>query len=552
MHTKISPNGLFIATLDNFSIKIKSVDDNEEYKIVYKDDIDHYQWSPDSNLIMGLFLLDNMIKIWRLDDLTWNCTIFETLCGFNNVLWSPDSRHIIVIMNHLGRATIWSLTNKSSLMYIKDLKCHQIKETGNINTDETMQHKSMKACESIKDIISFSNNGNYLAVLEESKPLQKFGNFDQYSKDQITIFSLYDDDVKNNKYNIIWKLDKYIKLQTKSTQGFLWSLDDKFICAWEPFYEGIVYIYNVKSQELLKTVNINLLNPSLPSPSSSQTLIRCIWSLNKSDFLVLWCYLDKVFLLNCLTWELLFYLTHPNLINEEDITLIHEETLVKQNMTSSELEMLKVVNGINSSVDNDDALLDNTIPFTIGESKLRYKWESKYVPQNQRPYHIEQLPINTTIDKSKLIFYQPKFSYDNVYLATYNARVPNHLYLWSTESGLVIHVLSHKLPITDFQWNPFKNLLAISTRTQYCFLWTPDRCATYREETDNIYQNIDDSDVTNKYLDIKIDTLKWSPKGTELFAFSFDNNQHNDKQQPYRIIKFTKQFLDNLQNTSSV
>lgn len=119
----------------------------------------------------------------------------------------PDSRQIITISGHQLRLTIWSLTSNES-SYINYPKYS-------------------------KKGISFSKNGNFLALIERRQCIDYIGIYE----------------TKN------WKIVSHFPAEIEDAEDLLWASDDSAIIVWNNPFKYKLIVYSISSSQL------SLINP---------------------------------------------------------------------------------------------------------------------------------------------------------------------------------------------------------------------------------------------------------------------------------------------------
>eukprot|EP01083_Nonionella_stella_P281642 958373_1 len=145
-----SPSGELLATTEGNQLMIRSGDSLQIIGVhSCIDIIDKIEWSSNNEYILCLIRKQGIVMIWCISDIKWEAKIEESLAGLTNAFWSPDNKHIITISEFEIRLTIWSLIDGTA-KYIKYPKYNNLG-------------------------ISFSNNGNYLAITERSNQIDILG-----------------------------------------------------------------------------------------------------------------------------------------------------------------------------------------------------------------------------------------------------------------------------------------------------------------------------------------------------------------------------------------
>ena len=101
-----SPNGLLLATTEGNQLMIRN---GNSLQIIGVhsciDIIDKIEWSSNNEYILCLIRKQNMVMVWCINDIKWECKIEEGLAGITNAFWSPCNKHIITICEFEIRLT---------------------------------------------------------------------------------------------------------------------------------------------------------------------------------------------------------------------------------------------------------------------------------------------------------------------------------------------------------------------------------------------------------------------------------------------------------------
>ncbi len=95
--TAYSPDGSFIAIALLHRVVIRDARTLQITNVFSSTDaIAQVSWSPDSRLVAGFSYKKAFVQIWNLDDCDWKAKInISAPFGLTNVVWVPDSRHIM-------------------------------------------------------------------------------------------------------------------------------------------------------------------------------------------------------------------------------------------------------------------------------------------------------------------------------------------------------------------------------------------------------------------------------------------------------------------------
>lgn len=349
-------------------------------------------FSPDSQFILASDFATGLTFVFRTssdkDSSTWKAKISEGIAGISAIQWSPDSRHILTLAEFNVKLTVWSLVQKL-VRYIK--------------------YPKKKEC------ISFSPNGNYLAVVERRD-----------TKDCLSLFASAQD----------WGVARHFELfPDMDSSGCAWNGKSDMLAVYSSKLQAIVCIYALDGRCLFiyKPDEIGL------------SLNSVKWS-NCGNVLAL-ATSRGIEIINCLTWALISTLSVPVYLTE-----------------SEQVHLL---------VEMEKPLETADVDVRVARELCRNPLDTQYVSVLQRP--VEILPMKKSSHK-RCPTVDIEFSHDNKYLV---AKANSNHTCWIYEmSKLQLHsILVHEKPLNCTTWSPKTEKLTslmIVTTNGSLHVWTPN------------------------------------------------------------------------------
>jgi len=376
-----SPDNQLIAVTNGTKIIIKSLPHLDNIQVFsFPEQVSHIEFSPDSKHILVVMTKKNMVEARSISEEDWLCKIEDNLAGVVFARWTPDSRHIITFSDFQLKASIYSLVDKN-IYYIKNPK---FPDKG----------------------LTFSNDGKFMALAERRE-----------AKDYVGIYFCGN-----------WKLLNHFQTDTYDLNDIMWSPDNNVLIVWETVLEYKMLIYCPATGILAKY-----------QPYQSALGIKTVNFNKTAEFLSIGSYDEKVRILNCLTWKLIVELEHQQTIFEgSNVNVFKEEEYVEatfKNPKKSSQYMMKDLAG----------------NFKIPSMKVA---NDKANP-----------PLGVGL---------MEWSYDGQFIATRNDNMPNTVWIWEIQSLALKVVLIHLQPVKNFSWSPKKNDLAICTGTGKIFFWSEE------------------------------------------------------------------------------
>ena len=374
-----SPDNQLMAVTNGTKIILKSLPHLNNIQVFsFPDQVNHMEFSPDSKHILVVMSKKNMLEARSVAEEDWLCKIEDNLAGIVFARWTPASRHIITFSDFQLKASIYSLADKN-VYYIKNPK---YPDKG----------------------LTFSNDGKFMALAERRD-----------AKDYIGIY-----------YCGSWKLLNHFQTDTYDLSDIMWSSDNNVIIAWETLLEYKMLIYCPATGILAKF-----------QPYQSALGIKTV-SFNKSaEFLSIGSFDEKIRILNCLTWKLIVELEHsPTILEESKVDVFKEEEYIEQTFK-------------NPKKNSQYMKKDITGNFKISSIKVA----------NDKP----NPPLGVGL---------MEWSNDGQYVATRNDNMPNTVWIWDITSLTLKVVLIHLQPVKTFSWSARTNDLAICTGSCKIFFWS--------------------------------------------------------------------------------
>ncbi|KAF1795853.1 WD40/YVTN repeat-like-containing domain [Phytophthora cactorum] len=129
------------------------------------DEVQTLVWSEDSQLVLTASLKRAVVQLWSVQDASWTCKISEGVAGLVHARWTPDARHVVTVSDFQLHATVWSLEDPTARCSIRSPKL-------------------------AADGLSFSSNGDFLAVAERHDCKDFIGVYSCESWELTTHFSI--------------------------------------------------------------------------------------------------------------------------------------------------------------------------------------------------------------------------------------------------------------------------------------------------------------------------------------------------------------------------
>uniref|UniRef100_T1IZC9 Uncharacterized protein n=1 Tax=Strigamia maritima TaxID=126957 RepID=T1IZC9_STRMM len=384
------------------------------------------------------------IEVWSLEDPSWICKIDEGTAGLINFKWTPDSRHIMSTAEFHVRITVWSLVNKS-VSYIKYPK-------------------------SIEMNMSFSQNGNYLALLERRN-----------CKDYVTIFSCSSWQLLKTVFNCSFQ---HFEPDMNDAAGISFAPDGNCMCIWESLFEYKIALYSL-SGHCIATYAADDWNLGIKTVS---------WCLS-SQFLAIGNYDNKIHVLNHIIWK-------P----------------IAEFEPSETIENTSVVGCLRTGISNSETTFD--ISDNLQRNGIIL----------DRPLSIPAIKAEGSKSNLRFGVSQAVFSADNRYLMTRMDNMPTSLWIWSVKEMELVTILIQIRPIkcktfiklknyifvTTFFvlilvvcWDPAKSRLVLCTGSNKLYMWSPDGSTAVEVPNQDL--------VINKLnyfaVTFEICSLSWHPTG---------------------------------------
>ena len=376
-----SPDNQLIAVTNGTKLIIKSLPSLDNIQVFsFPEQVSNIVFSPDSKHILAVMPKKNMVEARSIAEEDWVCKVEDNVTGIVNARWTPDSRHIITFSDFQMKASIYSLVDKS-IYYIKYPK---FADKG----------------------LCFSNDGKFMAIAERRD-----------AKDYIGVY-----------YCGNWKLLNHFQTDTYDLTDIMWSPDNNVIIAWETLLEYKLLVYCPATGILAKF-----------QPYQSALGIKTVNFNKTAEYLSIGSYDEKVRILNCLTWKLIIEFEHQSTINE-----------------TSNVNLFKEEDFLESSFKN---------------------------PKKSSQYIMKELTANFKIPSIKVSSDKPnpqmgvgamEWSRDGQFLATRNDNMPNTVWIWEIVTLSLKALLVHLQPVKTLAWCPRNNDLAICTGNGKIFFWSTE------------------------------------------------------------------------------
>lgn len=213
-----SPNGLYLAVVASRSRLV--VRDSKTLDVIFSEicssgstgarttlltgeesKIDKIGFSPDSVFVYACSFKAGVSHIFQVQesDQRWKAKITEGVAGLSDIIFTPDSRHLVAFSELNIKLTLWSFVQKK-VRYIK--------------------YPKNRAC------VQFSPDGKYLSVVERRE-----------GRDCVSLFSCSD-----------WGIAKHFETDCPDCAELSWSPRADSICIWSTPLEFSCYVYTLDGQ----------------------------------------------------------------------------------------------------------------------------------------------------------------------------------------------------------------------------------------------------------------------------------------------------------------
>ena len=250
--------------------------------------IQKIQFSPDSEFILATNFKLGITLIFRVLHSDWKGKITEGLGGLVDIMFTPDSRHLISFAEFSVKLTIWSLIEKR-VRYIKFPKT--------------------------KDCVEFSHDGTFLGVVETRN-----------GKDCISLFSCED-------WNVYHHFELDFDNSPTGCGGIKWSPTSDSMCVLSDHLDYECHVYSIPSGQRLMCYKAD-------RNTFGMGVRSCCWS-QCGKLLAIGGGDSKLRLFNCVNWSLMTELDVNHCIRKEDNASVYEEKEVCLNEVDIDLRIAK-------------------------------------------------------------------------------------------------------------------------------------------------------------------------------------------------------------------
>lgn len=361
------------------------------------------------------------------------CTVEQGPAGVSNVIFAPDSQHLLVWADFQLRITIWAVFKKSAVAHIKFPKfsnrCYDFTSTTKKLISPQQNKQNSEENEEDQD---FDNEDD-----ESSKTTTKYG------MERKTYFAYGERRECKDYISIVhtetWELVKTFPIKTKHLHDLKWSPNGKgrLICCWDSILDYQLYIYSPTGQCI----------HSFSAYENALGIRAVRWSPT-AQLLAIGSFDMKIRLLNHLTWGVLSEYEHKPAITSPEILIFKE------------VEIMPSGSSISSP-----------------EAKTRYVIEDSPITLNivNNPALQSKKTAADQTQKPKNGVALMEWSHDCKYICSKVEEFPNVLWIWDTSKLSLCSILVQLYPIKDVKWDPSsKNRLALCTSNSRVYFWSEE------------------------------------------------------------------------------
>ena len=199
---KFSPDGQYLANVSaKHRVVVRLVSDWSVAQLfTCAGQVSALEWSPDSTLLCCAMQKLDTVQVFSLAyPEEFSCRISEGVAGVVDVLWAPDSRHLLTVADFQLHISVWSLTGESEAM---------------------MRNPKLGVAG-----ISFSPDANFVSVAHRKE-----------CKDYIGIYSC----------KAQWECLKYFAVASSDLEEIAWSPSGESIFVRDSPFEYLLLLYSPK------------------------------------------------------------------------------------------------------------------------------------------------------------------------------------------------------------------------------------------------------------------------------------------------------------------
>ncbi|KAG2759839.1 WD repeat-containing protein [Phytophthora cactorum] len=440
-----SPCGRYLAAASANRLAIRgalSLQIVQRYSTV--DEVQTLVWSEDSQLVLTASLKRAVVQLWSVQDASWTCKISEGVAGLVHARWTPDARHVVTVSDFQLHATVWSLEDPTARCSIRSPKL-------------------------AADGLSFSSNGDFLAVAERHD-----------CKDFIGVYSCES-----------WELTTHFSIDSYDCVEITWSPDDGTIAVRDTHLEFRVLLYSPDGTLLAK----------YQAYENALGLKTMTWSAS-GQFLALGSYDEHLRVLSHINWKPVADFDHESIAVTKSHTnqaaIEYEENFADANVMDRPQGKRVAVTQRSSSLLSNSLQAASAAAHAAGGKKPR---DVCFVTR-EPPFSVRTIASDPLRENPKIGISRVAWSADSAFIATKSDQMPYNVWIWRTESLTLHSVVSLLESVRSLRWDPVHTRLAITSGESRVHLWTTEGISWIDIPTES-FQALG---------------LQWAPSGDALIA----------------------------------
>lgn len=439
------------------------------YSELYQQSLGLVQFSPNGCFIAAV--VDHRLTIRDIQSLEIR-HLFTCRDKIDQIEWSCDSQYVLCAIYSRALVQVWSVEQPewtcritegvAGLTYARwSSDGRHILTTADFNLHMTIWSLVNRSQHYIrnpkfgKEGVVFSHDSKYMAALIRSD-----------CKDYIEVY-----------FCETWERVKSFQLETVDAVGIEWTYDNVSIVVRDTVLHYLFLVYSLDGR-LLSRFN---------AYQHALGIRNTLWS-PCGQFFAVASYDSCVRIFNHVTWKVLSEYDHNETPDAEGLVAF-EEVTVENTETQDPRQLFEQFSSSETnSIGVSGAISKNT---TIdGTSRQQYVIVDA-------PYRIPQIKFDPTSPNPKIGVNIMGWSADSRFLATREDSKPNTVWIWETRKLQPFSLITHKMSVRAFKWNPVHCRLAICTGNSRVYLWSPDGASWV--------------DISSARFSVK--GLRWSPNG---------------------------------------